>query len=205
MYCSKCGQEANDGAKFCQACGTSLTGPSPGNKQEPDTGDPVLVLKPVFIGWVTALSVLPIQIFMTIWGAGFCGGFGMFAVKALKLPLPPSFTFVFFGCLFFFGIPLLVYFQKKKTYAKTEYKFYKDRLEYAEGFWTAEKKTVKYDKITETSMRRGVIQKRYELGTIFLSTPATGFSQGRAMSGIRIRDIKAPEKIYDTVQQLTGN
>ena len=80
----------------------------------------------------------------------------MIAVKALKLPLPPSFTFVFFWVLFFFfGIPLLVYFQKKKTYAKTEYKFYKDRLEYAEGFWTAEKKTVKYDKITETSMRRG--------------------------------------------------
>ena len=64
----------------------------------------------------------------------------LFAVKALKLPLPPSFTFVFFGCLFFFGIPLLVYFQKKKTYAKTEYKFYKDRLEYAEGFLDCRKK-----------------------------------------------------------------
>jgi len=128
----------------------------------------------------------------------------MFAVKALKLPIPPGFPFLFFGGLFFFGVPFLVYFAKKKTYSKTEYKFYRDRLEYAEGFWTAEKKTIKYDKVTETALRRGIIQKRYNLGTIFLTTAATGFSQGRAMSGIRVRDIKDPEKVYEDVQRLIG-
>ena len=83
-----------------------------------------------------------------------------------------------------------------------EYKFYRTRLEYAEGFWTVENKTVKYDKITETAMRRGIIQKKYGLGTVFLTTPATGFQQGRAMSSIRIRDIKDPEKVYETMQKL---
>ncbi len=162
------------------------------------------MLRPRFVGWVTVLSLLPIQLFLTVWGAGFFGGFGLGAVKALNLPLPPWFTFVFFGCLFFFGIPLLVYTAKKRTYVQTEYRFFRDRLEYAEGFWTAENKTIKYDKITETAMRRGIIQRKYGLGTIFLATPATGFRQGRAMSGIRIRDVEEPEKVYDAVEKLIG-
>jgi membrane protein YdbS with pleckstrin-like domain len=153
---------------------------------------------------VAALSVLPIQLFLTVWGAGFCGGFGLAAVKALHLPLPPWFTFVFFGCLFFFGIPLVVYTAKKRTYAQTEYRFFGNRLEYAEGFWTAENKTIKYDKVTETAVRRGIIQRKYGLGTIFLATPATGFQQGRAMSGIRVQDVEEPEKVYEAVQKLIG-
>lgn len=202
MFCSKCGKEMADDAKFCANCGVSVSSAKVEAAQEPDTGEPLLILRPRFIGWVTALSVLPIQIFMTVWGASFCGGFGLLAVKALGLPLPPWFTFVFFGCLFFFGIPFVVYTAKKRTYAQTEYRFFRNRLEYAEGFWTAENKTIKYDKVTETAMRRGIIQRKYGLGTIFLATPATGFQQGRAMSGIRIRDIEEPEKVYEAVEKL---
>ena len=194
-----------DDAEFCASCGASVSGVRASRVEEPETGEPLLVLRPRFIGWVTVLSVLPIQLFMTVWGAGFFGGFGMFAVKGLGLPLPPWFTFVFFGCLFFFGIPLLVYTAKKRTYAQTEYRFFRNRLEYAEGFWTAENKTIKYDKITETAMRRGIIQRKYGLGTIFLATPATGFQQGRAMSGIRIRDVEEPEKVYEAVEKLIEN
>lgn len=141
---------------------------------------------------------------MTVWGAGFFGVFSLFAIRALRLPVPPWFSFVFFACLFFFGIPLLAFTAKKRTYAKTEYRFYGNRLEYAEGFWTVENKTIKYDKITETAMRRGILQRKYGLGTIFLATPATGFQHGKSMSGIRIHDIEEPEKVYDAVQHLIG-
>ena len=63
---------------------------------------------------------------------------------------------------------------------------------------------IKYDQIIETGMRRGIIQKKYGLGTIFLATPATGVQQGRATSGIRIRDIKQPETVYEAVEKLIG-
>jgi len=202
MFCSKCGKEMADDAKFCASCGASVFGTQASRVEEPDTGEPLLVLRPRFIGWVTALSVLPLQFFMTVWGVGFFGVFGMIAVKGLGLPLPPWFPFVFFGCLFFFGIPFLVYNAKKRTYAKTEYRFYRDRLEYAEGFWTAENKTIRFNNVTETALRRGVIQKKYGLGTIFLSTPATGFQDGKAYSGIRICDIENPEKVYEAIQKL---
>ena len=124
MFCSECGKTLVENAKFCASCGIATSGADAQTIQEPDTGEPLIVLQPQFIGWVTALSVLPIQLFITVWGAGFFGGFGLFAIKALELPVPSWFTFVFFGCLFFFGIPLLAYMARKKTYAQTEYRFY---------------------------------------------------------------------------------
>lgn len=53
-------------------------------------------------------------------------------------------------------------------------------------------------------MRCGIVQKKYGLGTIFLATPATGFQHGKAMSGIRIKDVEKPEKVYNTVLKLIG-
>jgi membrane protein YdbS with pleckstrin-like domain len=203
MFCQECGREVLQYSKFCPECGISLQGPSDvGGAAEPDNDQPRLVIKPVFVPWVTVLSVLPLQIFFGIWCAGFFGVFGMFAIRGTGLPLPSWFAFVFFGLLFFFGIPILAYTAQKRTYAQAEYRFYRDRLEYAEGFWAAENKTINYSSITEASLRRGVIQQKHGLGTIYLATPATGFSQGRAMSGIRIADVPNAEEVYATVQQL---
>ena len=202
MYCSECGNKIEVGVKFCPNCGASTQASS----TRPDTmaysGEPIITAKPVFVGWVTMASVIPIQLFMTVWAGGFFGGFGMFGAQAIGLNLPSWFTFVFFGALAFFGIPTLVYFIKKKTYQKTEYKFYIDKLEYVEGFWTAENKVIKYKNITEANMRKGIIQKQYGLGTIILSTPATGSSNGRARSGIRIADIENTEAIYEEILKL---
>jgi len=205
MFCKECGKEIPDNAKFCPGCGTALADEQfAPTVSEVDSGEALLTLRPVFIPWVTVLSVLPIQLFLTVWGAGFCGGFGMLGVKALGLALPTWFTFVFFGCLFFFGIPILAYVAKKRTYSKTEYRLFRDRVEYAEGFWTVENKTTKYKSIIETHLRKGIIQRRYNLGTIYLATPATGMQQGTRTSGIRIRDIEEPEKVYEMVRDLIG-
>jgi hypothetical protein len=187
VYCQKCGKKIESSAKFCPNCGAQAST----GFQVKESETPVLKFNPVFVPLVTALSVLPLMIFFTIWGAGFFGGFGMFAVKALGLDLPGWFTFVFFGCLFFFGIPILTYFSKQKNYEKTEYRFYNTKLEYYEGF------------ITEVYLRKGVVQKQYGLGTIILSTPATGSSSsGRARSGIRVADIKNPDEAYRQIKEL---
>lgn len=199
MYCQKCGKEMGSSAKFCPNCGAQAST----GFQVKESETPVLKFNPVFVPLVTALSVLPLMIFFTIWGAGFFGGFGMFAVKALGLNLPGWFTFVFFGCLFFFGIPIITYISKQKNYEKTEYRFYNTKLEYYEGFFNIEEKTISYKNITEVYLRKGIIQKQYGLGTIILSTPATGSSSsGRARSGIRVADIKNPDEAYRQIKEL---
>ena len=186
-------------AKFCPNCGAQAS--SGFQVKESDT--PVLTLRPVFVPLVTAFSVLPLMIFFTIWGGMFFGGFGMFGVKALGLNLPGWFTFVFFGCLFFFGIPIVTYISKKKNYEKTEYRFYNPKLEYYEGFFNVEEKTINYKNITEVYLRKGLFQRQYGLGTIVLSTPATGSSSiGRARSGITLADIKNPDEAYRQIKEL---
>lgn len=200
MYCRKCGKEVMKSSNFCSACGTAVSG---GSTAKRSTGQ-TLVLKPKFLPIVTFFSVLPLQIFFTIWGALFCGGFGMFALQAFHLNLPTWFTFVFFGVAFFFAIPVLVYVTKKKTYAKTEYRFCPTKLEYYEGFFSVEEKAINYSNITEVYLRKGIFQKKYGLGTIVLSTPAMVFSNGRARSGIMVADIENPDSVYKQVKELVG-
>jgi membrane protein YdbS with pleckstrin-like domain len=200
MYCRKCGREMQNDSSFCPGCGTAVDEPPHPMAQESNI--PVLTLKPVFIPWAVMLAVLPLHIFMTLWGGGFFGGFSMFAVQALGIDVPPGTTFVFFGLLFFLAIPIVTYTAQKKTYAKTEYRFYHTKLDYYEGFFTTEEKTIDYKHITEVNLVRGIIQKKYGLGTVVLSTPATGFASGRARSGIRIQDIPNSEQVYQQVKSL---
>lgn len=204
MYCKNCGKPVDQNARFCPGCGTPVAAPSSSSAFSASSDNPVLVLKPRFIPWVTMVSILPFQIFFTLWGGMFFGGFGMFAVKALRLDLPAWFTFVFFGCLFFFGLPILAYTAKKNTYTKTEYRFFRDRLDYYEGFYTVEEKTISYRNITEVNLSKGVIQKSYGLGTIVLSTPATGYESGTSRSGIRVADIENPDEVYRQVKELVS-
>ncbi|MFQ6087880.1 MAG: PH domain-containing protein [Candidatus Methanofastidiosia archaeon] len=200
MYCQRCGREIGKDVKFCPSCGTLVST----NFQVGESEEPLLILKPKFIPVVTALSILPLQIFFTLWGGMFFGGFGMFGVKALGLNLPLWFTFVFFGFLFFFGIPIIAYLAKKKTYAKTEYRFYHKKLDFYEGFFTVEEKTMNYRNITEINLRKGIFQRMYGLGTIILSTPATGIVRGTARSGILVSDIENSDEVYKMVKELVS-
>jgi membrane protein YdbS with pleckstrin-like domain len=200
MYCRKCGREMQNDSSFCPDCGAAV-GEAPRTVVS-ESSIPVLALKPVFIPWAVMLAILPLHIFMTFWGGGFFGGFSMFAVQALGVDIPPGSTFVFFGALFFLAIPIVTYTAQKKTYAKTEYRFFQTKLDYYEGFFTTEEKTIDYKNITEVNLVRGVIQKKYGLGTIILSTPATGFARGRSRSGIRIHDIPNAEQVYQQVKGL---
>jgi len=210
MFCNQCGLDIPDDSKFCSHCGSAVFSglkkagePPPATQPAADGGDPQFVLKPRFIGWQILLG-LPIYAFLGIWGAMFFGGFGeAFSPSNRGFGSGPPVS-IPCGLVLFFGVPLIAYTVGKLTYAKTEYRFYKDRLEYTEGFWTVENKVIRYDRIVEITMRRGVIQKAYNLGTIFLATPATGYRQGKAISGINVKDIGNPEDIYVALQKLIG-
>ncbi|MCP4257205.1 MAG: PH domain-containing protein [Planctomycetes bacterium] len=214
MYCPECGNNIGE-ANFCPQCGTNQSSDytstatavkDPEPVHQVDNSTPLLVLRPVFIPWVAIAGIIPLQIFMTIWGGGFFGGFSMFAVKALSLNLPSWFTFVFFGALFFCGIPFLTYFSSKRTTKETEYRFYTDRLEYAEGFWTAEQKSIKYKDIKEVHLRQGIVQRKHGLGTLHLSTASASAmpSSNRGFSGIRLHNIPDVEDIYQKAKELVG-
>jgi membrane protein YdbS with pleckstrin-like domain len=166
-----------------------------------------LSLRPVFIGWVALATQIPLQLFFTLWAGGFFGGMASF-----MFPNSPA-RFVFFGALAFFGIPTVIYVGKKLSYARTEYKFFDDRLEFEEGFFSLNKKTIKLRDVREVTLRKGPFQRWYGLGSIYLATLATGswnsmnaftaigFGNVTA-SGIVVRDIAAPDEAYEQISKL---
>jgi hypothetical protein len=107
----------------------------------PTSGEPQFSVRPVFIGWITFLIQLPLQLFFTVWAGGFFGGmlqaFGLFP-RGSQLP------FVVFGMLAFFGVPIVAYFGKKLNYSRTEYRFFADHLEFEEGFFSINKKVIMF-------------------------------------------------------------
>jgi uncharacterized membrane protein YdbT with pleckstrin-like domain len=165
-------------------------------------------VRPVFIGWLTLLGQVPIQLFMTLWAGGFFGG-----LTSSFFPHTFSSPFVFFGCLAFFGIPLVTYVGKKLNYGRTEYKFSEDRLEFEEGFFSLNKKVILLKDVREVTLRKGFLQRLYGLGSIYLATLATGSSTTNnaftalgfgnvSASGIIVRDIADPDETYTRIQQL---
>ena len=172
--------------------------------------DVAFTARPVFVGWITILLQLPIQLFLTFWAGGFFGGI------TSSLPVFESGSwapFLFFGGIAFFGIPAVAYFGKKLNYSRTEYRFFHNRLEFEEGFFSINKKVIKYRDVKEVTLRKGIFQRIYGLGTIYLATLATG-SSGTAnpfvalgfgnvsASGVYVRDMQEPDRMFDEIRRL---
>jgi membrane protein YdbS with pleckstrin-like domain len=163
-------------------------------------------LKPVFVGWIALLAQIPIQLFFTLWAGGFVGALlAPFFREGSRLP------FLIAGGFVFFAIPLVIYVSRKWNYRRTDYQFYDDRLEFEEGFFTIQKKTIKYRDVREVTLRRGILQRMYGLGSIYLGTLATGTQGFQTMfsalgfgnvsaSGIVVRDISDPEEAYRRIK-----
>jgi uncharacterized membrane protein YdbT with pleckstrin-like domain len=173
-------------------------------------GDASFSVRPVFIGWIALLVQLPLQLFFTFWAAGFLGGMlmatGLFD-RGSRAP------FLFFGAVAFVAIPLVAYFGKWLNYSRTEYRFFDDHLEFEEGFFSINKKVIRFRDVKEVTMRKGILQRIYGLGTIYLATLATGSSPSFrpftalgfgniSGSGISVRDIGDPDATFDKIRQL---
>jgi membrane protein YdbS with pleckstrin-like domain len=165
-------------------------------------------LRPVFIGWIAFLVQLPFQLFFTVWSGGFFGGMlGSLAGMHGRAP------FVFFGALGFIAVPIVAYFGKKLNCARTEYNLFSDRLEFEEGFFSINRKVIKFRDVEEITLRKGPLQRIYGLGTVYIATLATGISSSYnpfgaigfgnvSASGVSVRDIPNPDDAYDRVKKL---
>jgi len=180
------------------------------------SGEQPICVRPVFIGWITFFMQLPLQLFVAVWAGLFFGGMmqttGLF-MRASPLP------FVIFGAAGFFGVPLVAYLGKKLNYSRTEYRIFTDRLEFEEGFFSINEKVVKYRDVKEVTLHKGVFQRFYGLGTIYLATLATGtspwgsgsgsFNPFNALgfgnvsaSGVSVRDVANPDELFDQLRRL---
>lgn len=179
-------------------------------------------LKPVFVGWITLLVQLPLQLFLTVWAALFFGGItqallsfstGEGDFDASEFFSGPGIRF--FGILAFFAVPLIAYFGKRLNYSRAEYRFFDDHLELEEGFFSVNKKEVRYSDVREITLHKGFLQNICGLGTIYLATLATGSSPKSnafgslgfgnvTASGVCIRDIPNPDQEYEKIRRVVN-
>jgi membrane protein YdbS with pleckstrin-like domain len=173
----------------------------------------VFSVRPVFVGWITLLIQLPLQLFFTFWAGGFFGG--MFELTGLFARNSAA-PFIICGVIAFFGIPAVAYVGKKLNYSRTEYRFFTDHLEFEEGFFSINKKVIRFRDVKEVTLRKGIFQRLYGLGTIYLATLATGSSPSFnpfialgfgniSGSGINVRDIGEPDQAFDKIRQLVDS
>jgi membrane protein YdbS with pleckstrin-like domain len=172
-----------------------------------------LSIQPVFVGWITLVTQVPMQLFFTVWCGGFFGGMG---TVAGIFPQNSRLASYVIGAVAFFAIPIVAYVGKKLNYSRTEYRFYPDRLEFDEGFFSINKKVIKFRDVKETTLRKGILQRTYGLGSIYLATLATGSTRNTnpftalgfgnvSASGVIVRDISDPEAAFEKVRQLVDS
>jgi uncharacterized membrane protein YdbT with pleckstrin-like domain len=164
----------------------------------------------MFIGWITLLVQLPFQLFLTLWAGGFFGG--LITTSGL-FPRGSWVPFVASGVIAFLGVPAVAYFGKKLNYSRTDYRFYPDHLEFEEGFFSTNRKVIRFRDVKEVTLHRDIFQRLYGLGSIYLATLATGSSQNFnpfmafgfgnvSASGVSVRDIREPDETFEEIRRL---
>lgn len=86
------------------------------------------------------------------------------------------------------------------NFKKTEYKFYKDKVEYYEGFLVKNRKTINYNKISNIGQRKGIFERMFGLGTIFIDTAGSS-STGHELS---MSYLENPDKVYDWISKVAS-
>ena len=174
---------------------------------------PRFSVRPVFIGWVTLFVQLPLQLFLTVWSAFFFGGMSQTLFGRGSI-LP----FIIFGAIGFIAVPAVAYVGKKLNYSRTQYRFFDDRLEFEEGFFSINEKVIRYRDVKEVTLHKGFLQRIYGLGTIYLATLATGTSPwgsgggsfnpfntlgfgNVSASGVSVRDVQDPDRVFQQIRQ----
>lgn len=169
----------------------------------------LMILKPKFLKSVALLKSLPVAFFL-----GLFGGIGVLMVTLIASgqsttggTVDPTTTMMFIvGAIGFFMLgAILSIWYRKTTVDHIEYRIFPDRIEYFEGLFTVEQKTVKFDDVTEIYLRKGVFQKRFNLGSIYLMTkglmiPMIGMRGG--VGGMILHNIEDPDAIYQRLKNF---
>ncbi len=201
MYCRTCGEDLGSYEDYCHNCGTPLI--ESYTPREAQT--PLLIVKPRFASLLSLISLLPLQFIFTIWGATVFGIMGFFLAKYMEWEIHPWFFAIFFGVLFFIFTPIVLLISKMNKYAKTEYRFYKNKLDYHEGIFSVDKRHISYDNIFDITLHRGSVQKAANLGTIILSVAGLGRNTALMRGAIHLTDIEYPEVIYRRIRDIIDN
>ena len=108
---------------------------------------------------------------------------------------------IVFVCVFLF-LFIFIFF-RIMSLRNTQYIFFKDRLEYYEGFLNQEKRTLPYTKVTDCILNKSVYERMFKVGTILLLTAGqAGVGKYAVSGGARLTALDNPDQLYDQLMGL---
>jgi len=233
MFCNQCGKQLAENSLFCKYCGAKVESlddvKQVTRNHDNDLDDHVLFkFSPEFHSGYAVKKLFPIFIFLSIFFSFLISGIrafldftDIFSSKSYENQLPgygydptngfndstPSFfqieNFMIGILISFLLIFILGYNVHKKRYQKAEFLFYRNRLEYIDGFFNFNRKQIYYENIQELSMNQNVFQRKYGIGSIQLTTSGFTYSSNHAHSnGIVVFDIPNIENVYEDLKKI---
>lgn len=97
---------------------------------------------------------------------------------------------------------VISFFVIRGAYENMVYRFYPDRMEYIDGYFTRNKKMIRYRHVTEVDLTQNVLQRMYNVGSITLSTPSGAAAESGATGGISMPDVSNADRTYDRIRAL---
>ena len=93
-----------------------------------------------------------------------------------------------------------------EAFSRTTYTIYPDRIEYSEGFWNRQWRTVPFDEVVDVTLTEGVLQRGRGAGTVRLRIDPQRiqrhmhllFRQGE----VELRNVPQPREIWELIRSL---
>lgn len=195
MFCQNCGEQLENGIKFCTRCGKliDIDNLQINPKEMPSDTDILLELKPVFNLKYCIVKNLPIFICIIIFPL-------ILFLVSIIFGAEPIWLTIILGLMIVFGIAgfMIGIFLEKKQIKNINYKFYNKKLEYSDSFLNKAEKVVKYKNIREVVFRRTIFERMFGFGSIKLYTSA----DAGVDNGVIISCLENSEEVYKKVKTL---
>jgi uncharacterized membrane protein YdbT with pleckstrin-like domain len=100
----------------------------------------------------------------------------------------------------------LLYLKAFKEPEKTRYRIFENKLEYYEGFFNRQQRTVVFDQVIDVVLKEGVFQQAKSAGSITLVTQQLVSSGDGKLSNrsVVLKNIPNPQEVYDLIRNLAG-
>jgi len=202
MFCRNCGTKIDDTVNFCPQCGNCIeTRQSEINKTLEDH-DIQFQLKPKFhllyklssnICHLAPYIIVIITLVMNI--------FRLWVTTSTEIN-------IMIGSIFICSFVKLIF--DKRQYDHLEYNFYNTKLEYKDGFFNYEEKTIKYQYVREITVSQSILERLFHIGTIRIFTTASSsrgdyernHSSMKGQNGIYIHCVDNVYEQYQIVKQM---
>ena len=149
---------------------------------------PYLVLRPRIIAGLVPKFLSSMIIFLIL-------GVYAFIDKTMSSIIAKSTFFSIFFILMIL-IPLITLFFSYMNLRAREYRFFKDRIEFYEGFLNISRRVVRYDRVTDVGLRKSVWERIWSTGSVFVNTAGSPYRE------VHVSYIRNPEEALDAVQKL---